>query len=394
LEYYAYRRMNMDNSIKDYREIITENPYKEMWNHLNYFADADYVDKKVRERFELKDGKHVNCTKKRAKSIAYSMQQAHNYFRASQEVDLSVKPVLIYYGMVSLANVIFLYNLDSLKSPKIERDHGLELKPINDSGNSTQGILENISCEICKNKDSGQPYGHFKNFYNSIVPECVFVKQTFSENDNFLSCKKPFENVKKLEIGNLVVRKFELLTMLRFLPDMIGQLHLNSIDQNLCSGVLEHKARKPKQNKEIIIEINFSINELSSEKKEYFENLYRQNKAISSSSISNYPRNLHFLYKSEIESENHYFPDMVQDLQGNIYYIYNAEEYIQELANLYICFYCTGMLCRYSPDYWMNWLEKNVGFRHLMDSLCSVAIRKFPNLILNQLTQSINHFHL
>ena len=131
---------------------------------------------------------------------------------------------------------------------------------------------------------------------------------------------------------------------------------------------------------------------VSNARKEYFKKLYSENKAILLE--EELPENLYFSYDNRRESDVSYSPDTVQGLSSTIYFIYEVEKYVQELANFYICFFCTGMLCRYYPDHWMRWLEENVGFRNLTDRLCSVAIRKFPNLILNQLTQRINHFHL
>ena len=225
------------------------------------------------------------------------------------------------------------------------------------------------------------------------------IFQTSLVQDNTYLTGTLVAYVKKVEIEGFVDCKFDLLTMFEFLPDMVQQFFNNGIISNLCLGEakwfeyeshLSDESKGSSQNN--YQEFYFSIDRLSSEKKEYFERRYLQNKAVQK--IGKYPENISFIYDSREESDGNYFPDMIQDLFGRIYFIYNVEEYIQELANLYICFFCTGMFCRYHPDYWMYWIEKNVSFKHLMETLCSIAIRKFPNLILNQLTQCINYFHL
>jgi hypothetical protein len=399
--------MDIDILIKKFREFISENPYEEIWRQLYYFTDVDSVNTKIRKRFKLEDGKHENDSKKQAQQLSYSIIQAKNYFESARYVDVSVKPNLIYYGMSSLANTVILYNndgkfsLDYLRDTKKEEHHGLEKCFDLRKDGSLQDILKSISCKIYKKPDSGEPYGHFKNFYKSIVPECVFFDINFyiSEKSGNLKGKKVTLNADKKRIKDLVDCKLDLLTMLKFLSDMVQQLPDNEIATNLCYGSMIFESRIGQNQSEEAnsyiqnnYQVGFNINRLSPDKKEYFKKLYLQNKSIKLE--SEYLYNLCFLYDSSMKSEDKYFPDMVQDQFGAIYYIYDVKEYIQELANFYICFFCTGMLCRYYPDYWMHWIEKNVGFKHLMETLCSIAIRKFPNLILNQLTQCINYFHL
>jgi len=399
--------MDIDISINEYREFVSENPYEEIWRQLYYFTDVDSVKEKIRKRFKIEEKDETN-SKKQAQQIAYSIIQAKNYFESARHVDVSVMPNLIYYGMSSLANTVILYNndgessLDYIRDVKKEQHHGLEKCFDLRKDDSLQDISKSISCKIYKKPNSGEPYGHFKNFYNSIVPECVFFDTNFyiSEKSGNLKGKRVTLNADKKRIEDLVDCKLDLLTILKFLPDMIQQLPDNEIATNLCYGSMiceshvgQNQSEEANSNiQDSYQEFGFYINRLSPDKKEYFKNLYLQNKSIQKE--DEFPQSLILKYDSRIESENNYLPDMVQDIFGKIYFIYNAEEYIQELANLYICFFCTGMLCRYYPDYWMYWIEKNVGFKHLMETLCSIAIRKFPNLILNQLTQRINHFHL
>ena len=421
--------MDIDISINEYREFVSENPYEEIWRQLYYFTDVDSVNEKIRKRFNLTEKEQRDQPKRRAQKIAYSIIQAHNYFKAASQVDVSVKPNLIYYGISSLANTVIEYNNngefspDCLRDRKQEKHHGLDDKFSLKKDASLQEILESISCIIHieskkldesyglladveydkENMEIKKPYGHFRNFYNSIVPECVLIDAEIhypNRDSNKLVGRNVIHNADRTNIEDLIVRRFDLLTMFQFLPDVVQQLSSNGIDTNLCHGsmirheylVQQNQSKEDANIQDIYTKALFFIDGLTPEKKEYFGKLYLRNKAIQIK--KEYPSNLGFIYDSRQESEDRYFPDMIQDIFRVLYFIYNVEKYIQELANLYICFFCTGMLCRYYPNYWMHWLEKNVGFKHLMETLCSIAIRKFPNLILNQLTQCINHFHL
>jgi len=413
--------IDIDNSIESYREIVCENPYNEIWNQLYYFTDTNSVDVKIKERLDPSDGKKFkDDTKKQAQQISYSIMQADNYFRSAQEVDLSVKPNLIYYGMSSLANTVILYNndgtfsLDYLRAKKKETHHGLDLRFSSEASKrsaSTKEILGGISCEIHKRR--GKPvcimykgtktaYGHFKNFYSSITYECISYDVYISERGKGgLRGKRVVESANKKQIKELGKTNFTLLSMIRFLPDMIEQLADNEIKSNLYAGDLDHYIHMIKGDEDTETDTEkqqsygitkFYISGGLGKEKEYFKNLYLQDKANLLKEEHTF--NLHFVRDSRRESDVICLPDLIQDISGKVYFIYRVEEYVQELAHFYICFFCTGMLCRYYPDIWMRWLEENVGFRNLMDRLCSVATRKFPNLILNQLTQKVNHFHL
>ena len=183
--------MSVDISIKEYREFVSENPYEEIWRQLYYFTDVNNVNEKIRKRFNIKDGLCKKYTENQAKEIPYPIIQAHNYFKSASQVDISVKPNLIYYGISSLAKALILFNftdtqilyndeteIRNLLKKEKEAHHGLDHNfSFKNLGKdiSLQDILKSISCEIHKKPSSGEPYGHFKNFYNSIVPECFFV---------------------------------------------------------------------------------------------------------------------------------------------------------------------------------------------------------------------------
>jgi YaaC-like Protein len=55
--------------------------------------------------------------------------------------------------------------------------------------------------------------------------------------------------------------------------------------------------------------------------------------------------------------------------------------------------YCLGMLSRYFPDVWMTVTDSRVEVAELTNTLLSVIQRKFPNLVLDQLTGVKHYIH-
>lgn len=96
-------------------------------------------------------------------------------------------------------------------------------------------------------------------------------------------------------------------------------------------------------------------------------------------------------YAADEKLRTSYFPDIVDDLNGRLCYIIDPVSYIQEPASLFMIQYCFSMLSRYSPDIWMKLIKENIVFTEFVETLLQIIGRKFPILILDQMTR-IKHF--
>jgi hypothetical protein len=91
----------------------TDNPYKEMWNQLKVLA----IETNVRhlltghlpsERPSIyPQGQNVN---RKARQIAMTVAQAADYFDAAEQVSIATSPLLLFYGMLSLAKALIVAN--------------------------------------------------------------------------------------------------------------------------------------------------------------------------------------------------------------------------------------------------------------------------------------------
>lgn len=104
-------------------------------------------------------------------------------------------------------------------------------------------------------------------------------------------------------------------------------------------------------------------------------------------------RQRHFL-EPAVQEKTGYYPDIVENIQGVKFYILKPTEYVHEAAALLAVAFCLGMLARYYPDIWMSVIENNVDVVELTNGLLNVISRKFPNLILDQMTDVKHHVHL
>jgi hypothetical protein len=113
--------------------------------------------------------------------------------------------------------------------------------------------------------------------------------------------------------------------------------------------------------------------------------------------VGQFPNNLHLLIEDEIragaKNAAYYYPDVVEDLYGQKYFILDPDSYLPEPASVLILTYCLGMLSRYFPDVWMTVTDSRVEIAELTNTLLGIVQRKFPNLILDQMTGIKHYIH-
>jgi hypothetical protein len=116
----------------------TETPLKEIWHQLRYLNSPTNL-------LNLLSGRTSSSRKApwsenddlrlRAYEIACCIQQADEYFHASQEVGLATKPLLHFYGSQALAKAVVLANDSKVRLHDL-RYHGLSSRP------STAGVCD------------------------------------------------------------------------------------------------------------------------------------------------------------------------------------------------------------------------------------------------------------
>ncbi|GBF27373.1 hypothetical protein MnTg02_02425 [bacterium MnTg02] len=92
---------------------------RDAWELLSNYESHELV----RNRYITKHNWQPNRSQSR--QIAASFIQAREYFRSADNADLVVKPLLLYYGVVSLSRGLTLFLTPQLWEPSLARSHGL-----------------------------------------------------------------------------------------------------------------------------------------------------------------------------------------------------------------------------------------------------------------------------
>jgi hypothetical protein len=408
-------------TIDKIRDVLTENPTKQVWKHLRFFLDESFVEKQLRQLHAIPIGKFLSDVKKQAKQIHACIRQAEEYFQASSRVGLPTRPVLLYYGAVSLSQALVLmrgngdYSLDKLRKNKQHRHHGLEIDlkvtEMLMHATSVEEFFSQLQCKVHLKLDKSQagqaqPWGQFPLFYQNLVPEVFHVPIEFYEvgRNAHTTEKRVHPCADYLPINKVAQKDLNGLSLLKTLPDMYSMLlHLGIITE-LARGDVEVKilaeyektAEDSKKLKRRSEDHTFYVNYIHAIHKSEFLAFYAaKNPELLVTEDRGNTMILRFKkdYPASEEAPRIYYPDIVEDINGLKYFLSKPAECLPETASYFVLLYCLGTVARYFPDQWIRTIERNVHIAEVIDTLLNIVYRKFPNLILDQLTLTKHHIH-
>ena len=152
-----------------------------VWQGFEFFRDG--IEDQLRYKLKLNRKRLSEEIKNYSDQIRYLIIQADAYFQTAGVADLSVKPNLLYYGVISLSYALFMYRLsdkvdaETLIDNRYQPHHGLKMvtyiKKFPHENCSINDMLSAFRAKILlKNKDNS--FGTFTKFYNSIETKYLF----------------------------------------------------------------------------------------------------------------------------------------------------------------------------------------------------------------------------
>lgn len=405
--------------IAQVKEIISEDPIKQIWKLLHYFHDIQYTSKQIKRVHGITDGTQDKNIEKQAQNISYCLKQAEDYFKASTVVGLSTRPTLLYYGVVNLSQALVLlrqngdYSFDVLrKNDKQYSNHGLELVKEIKAIKPSQPIqfFEYLKCKIKTNENG--PIGQFAIFYKSLVPPAICIHQSIHDSDKstYIENNIAHPAVDIIPIENLTAKDISIFEAIKGLPDLYSDLLDINVQPLLTRGnnkrtVINHykKDESTGENKKdkVTFTDDFLVDGMPKDKKQVFLDFYK-NKIPTMTTVADFGSNLHFqlikdmVIDGVVQQDNFlgYYPDIIESINGKKFYVLDPENYIPEPASYFAITYCLGMLSRYYPDIWIKTIKDQPSVAEITDTILNAVYRKFPNLILDQMTSIKHNVHL
>ncbi len=405
--------------LKIYKDTFSETPIEQIWKELRFFLDIDLSINHIKILQNIDKSiflKHIKNIKKQASQIGFCIKQAEEYFISSKNVSLATRPLLLYYGVTSLSKALTLlkfngaYSIDQLRVNDKHNHHGLELlkdfTSISNFNLEPRDFFSKLKCRLHLHPIDHIPWGHYPLVYKSLICDSISypIKYDF-EGSSISGDGRGLQNC--ADIPDIIKFKghvFNTFTLMNNLPDLYNIMTQFNYKMNLFPGdMYMHKLKHIgiKADGKIISEsytdtFHFLIRCITNNEKNDFITICSQsNQNIKFLDVG--PYNLHGIFKIsyEMPSESKfYIPDLVDDIHGKIYFIYKVDNYLPEISSHLILLFIFGMLSRYHPDIWMNIISKNIKVAEIIDSLLNIIYRKFPNLILNQMTLTKNYIHV
>lgn len=85
--------------------VRSENKNRSIWQYLKRYQNIDFVVKKLKVDYP---GMSAALREKKAQHVADCIRQGEAYFTTASASDLSIKPLILYYGMLSLVKALML----------------------------------------------------------------------------------------------------------------------------------------------------------------------------------------------------------------------------------------------------------------------------------------------
>jgi len=334
----------------------TNQPYQAMWDHLKILSFKANVKSLLSGKIQSKRKLTFltdDILERKSAQVAYSIGQAHQYFKAADDVNISTSPLLYFYGMLSLAKALVVANDPYLLLDNIKY-HGLHTRPINEELNA----YVNDQSKWLVEKEY------------AVTNEGVFKRLTELIHDYSL-------------------------------PDqsIILFKDLMAIDPQLSEMYLRYYNEKPR------VSYLYSIKTTSSpfsaeicpslkDKDDFEERLPSFSNYFNLQSALRHGQALVYKNKPEVQS----IPDSIgiyYPIAGGKYLISGLRyqnndsvitKYIAPEISDYIAMFILSNCVRYKQEFWGQVVEgKTTGSLGIINLFLSIARLRFPNFILNQL---------
>lgn len=338
-------------------KMASENPHRKMWDSFVYFENEPTAKSFLQEHYRnlgLEEA-HKYAFQNTFKFI-YFLKQAKEYYKAANTSSILVQPLLLYYGMVNLVKTLLTIHDPWYPSHTRLLRHGITTRKLKKANYSfhedeikvqKEGLFPLLHELTSGSKDIQEKYQikellsmipELRDSYNRLYKEEKLVPLHISNHVNYAS------PVTSLYLPEYVLDRFHLTY-----PSFLSYLNRHNTGHAQFS---ENPITTPQG----IIRIDW-----------------------------HHPEQIH-VSESPNGLENELF---LQDYKGNFYFsLQNGPlTAVPEECIHFMIMYVLGMLCRYETELWGDILFSFTSSdMFIINEFLHLSERKFPNLILNLLT--------
>lgn len=335
----------------------SENPKKDMLQHLEMFTYKSNCKKllsgKIKSNRKININNTASIIDKKASEMAFCIKQGIEFFKNAEDADISISPLLIYYGIMSFSKSLIIANSKEILFLDDIKYHGLTTRPKDNIQNGQKNIKKNWKL-----------INEYANTNNGVFLELGKTLDIDVKKDYIFKLKDTFSCIP--EIKNIADK-------------------LKIIDSNVlhCYSEIKKDCNK----------VSFAIYSIERDKlekncpqlKKKFNkgNMHGSNSFVEYKSINNIDlEDFNYLYNySSVYGGRYFIPQTNYEVEGK-----RKKILLPQVLLDYINFFILSEQVRYHQD---NWNKVLNGENDTIISVLKIYIectkRRFPNLILNEL---------
>ena len=393
----------------DFVTVKTNNPTEDAWRRLKRYHNEELAVRQIQSGLSIDErSKYDRDIRKQANQVSYAIRQAEEYFIAATNVSLATKPVLLYYGIVSLGRAISLlrlngeYSFDYLRKTARHNHHGLEFrKDLNAKcvkRATLEELLSRIRCSAFVNQQK-EPWGQFAIIWKASTPDAVVVPLDLdiavAETSNKMSVHRVFPSFNTIDYQTLSSLDLSCMRLFSQIPEMVDVMNDLGLLTNLRQANVNFS-----EVRRIGIKVDGKVHEQISEIKCGFwvydvsDADYTALSKLASDKnpemvISQpYPKMAQGYYehqKRHDEDSTVWLPDMVQAINGRPYLLTTDAIRMPLFCIHYAILFMFSMIARYYPDVWVPWVSMSPGVAEFLDFYLSSATQVLPWLTTNEI---------
>ncbi|MBM3256396.1 MAG: hypothetical protein FJZ04_02930 [Candidatus Moranbacteria bacterium] len=346
-----------------------------VWHSLSEYENEAYTRKFIEQNYKLK--KLGNRSYEKAASFfSFNIRQGIEYFRNSHNSSLAIKPLLLYYGIMSFAKAIIIYN-----------DPGY-LKKLENKDNRRHGLSYSSKCskKFCMSSDTVRikTPGTFDFFQNSLDIKPLTANTDYALRDLYSW-----------------MTGLSLVETDVYIPGKKYENYIDEIPVKTRKTMLCRVVKKNKNNKfegEISIKTSLSVDDLIVEnaKKDIkkiipeladFRIVSCDPKCIILKGLKEKynPRTLYgeFIATQQVLSRL----NLISHYDGYNLYLFQrfgGREFVAQSIAYYLVSYILGSICRYEPIKWRETLEaKKTNEKWLAELAINEISNNFPLFVIS-----------
>ncbi|WP_367757541.1 YaaC family protein [Ammoniphilus sp. 3BR4] len=349
-----YRRLVM--LVDCIHRIACENPNEKMWSMFVYFESEPHVKRFLEKTYQANQGQDASrFAFQNTHKFIYYIKQGKEYYNAASTSNILVKPLLIYYGMVSLLKAVIISSDPGYPAHTRVLQHGI-----------TSRKLKKLDYSFSEDEVKVQKEGLFP------------MVASYLNSDHIVGQKFKIKDLLSLipELRESYEKSYEETTLI---PLHISR-HIDFSSPVTTFYLPEHILDKYHLTYESFIHF---LNRHNQGQARFVPHSLEAPKGIIRISWE-HPQDIH-VSESPSGFENHLF---IQDYKGNHHFLLSdkPELFIPEMLSHYMLMYILGMLCRYETELWGEIIFSfTSGEMFIINEFLNISQRKFPNMILNLL---------